>query len=149
MRIAPLLLLLTVTSVLADSGGPSVEESAAVLTGTVLSVQKVAAETNKLEIWRAEVRVERITKQDTNLTERVFLYYEQNHFGEDGIIYMRMCPAVPQIVVGDTKMFYCIRWNAGDAKRVLFIPEGSWVTTPGPVRFNGPRRVQPKPPIES
>ena len=133
MRTSILFLAFSVLPLLAAATRPSAERSAAVLTGTVLSVQKVTVETNKFsksEIWRAEVRVQSITKHDTNLTERVTLYYEQDHDGEDGTHYMQVCPGRPHIAVGDTKMFYCIRWDAGNAKKVLFIPEGGWVTTP-------------------
>ena len=133
MRIALLTLLFSVLTLLAAATRPSAEHSAAVLTGTVLSAQKVTVVSygrSKSEIWRAEVRVQQITKQDTNLAERVFLYYEQDHVGEDGTHYEQVCPGRPNIAVGDRKTFYCIRGDAGEAKRVLFIPQEGWVTAP-------------------
>src|ERR1043166_4695318 len=92
---------------------------------------------SKQELWRAEVRVNSIIKQDTNLTERVFIYYHQDYqetyITENGggvRGYIQGCPRRPQIALGDTKKFYCYRRDAGVAKGVLFIPEGGWVTPP-------------------
>src|SRR5689334_8286859 len=90
IRIATLLIVLTLraTSLLAVSIVPNLERSAAVLTGTVLSVRKFVLLTNsggQKEIWTAaEVRVEHIGKKDTNLSERVFLYFEQAYRSESG-----------------------------------------------------------------
>jgi len=132
MRIS-LLIIFVAASVLAISTPPRIERSAAVFTGRVLSTQKIKVQTDKFgkwEIWRAEVRIHSITKQDTNLAENVFVYYEQDHFGEDGTHYIEACPGRPDIVDGATNRFFCIRRDAGDVKGTLFIPERSWVTAP-------------------
>ena len=136
MRIAILLLVPGAFELFAAATRPSVEQSAAVLTGTIVSAEKVGIETNrfntweiKREIWRAEIIVQRIIKEDTKLPERVFLYYEKDHVGEDSMRYGQACPGQPRIVVGDAKLFYCIRTDAGRVKSVLFIPERGWVTT--------------------
>jgi hypothetical protein len=133
MRMVILILLLSVFTLLAAATRPSVDRSAAVLVGKVLSTQKVTVVTNgpsKCEIWRAEVKVERIVKQDTNLTERVFLYYGHNHIAEDGVHYMEGCPGYPEMSPGTSRLFYCIRADAGDIKRVLFVPQRGWATEP-------------------
>jgi hypothetical protein len=133
MRMAILILLFSVFTVFGLATLPSVDRSAVVLVGKVLSTQKVTVVTNglsKREIWRAEVKVERIVKQDTNLTERVFLYYGHDHIAEDGTLHMQACPGYPEIPLGISRLFYCIRSDAGDTKRVLFVPERGWVTAP-------------------
>src|SRR5947208_3559008 len=119
MRIAVLFLILSALTSFGIETLPSVDSSAAVLTGTVVSNSMVAVESvrhSKQELWRAEVRVNNITKQDTNLTERVFIYYHQNHeesyTTENGggiRWYGVICPSRPRIDRGDTKKFYCIR----------------------------------------
>jgi hypothetical protein len=113
---------------------PNLERSAAVLTGTVLSVRKFVVLTNsggQKEIWTAaEVRVEHIGKQDTNLSERVFLYFEQDYISENGFSCMRVCPANPKIAKADRKTFYCVGRDAGEGKRVLFIPTDDWIKEP-------------------
>jgi hypothetical protein len=127
MHIAALSLVFCAFSLLAAATWPSLERSDAVLTGKVLSVEKVKVRRDKVtkwELWRAKVRVREVAKQDTNWVETVALYYEQDH--DD----VQVCPGRPRISAGDVRQFYCVRSDVGVGEKVLFIPEAGWVTGP-------------------
>ena len=140
MRKAVSFLILSVLTSFGIETLPNLKDCDAVLTGTVISNSMVAIESDrdtKWELWKAEVRVNAILKKDTNLNERVFIYYEQNYTESyttengGGIrTYVQACPSRPRIATGDTKKFYCIRRNKGLAKGMLFISQGGWVTPP-------------------
>jgi len=139
MRIAPLIIALSATILLAASTIPSVERSAAVFTGRVLSAQRVRVvgqdDSSRWELWKAEVRVQTVVTQDVALARSVFVYYAQdwftNYVTPDGIHahrgVMAGCPARPSITTNNVYWFFCIRHDVDDDKRLLFIPEGGWV----------------------
>lgn len=139
MRIALLIILLTVASLFAASTLPSLEQSAAVFTGRVLSTQKVRVvgkdDSSRWELWKAEVRVQTVVIQDVALAQSVFVYYAQdwltNYVTPDGAQVhrgvMAGCPATPKITTNDVYKFFCIRHDVENDKRLLYIPEGGWV----------------------
>lgn len=139
MRIALLLILAGALSVLAVSTIPSVERSAAVFVGKVLSVQKVRVvgkdDISRWELWKAEVKLQTVVTQDITLPERIFVYYAQdwstNYVTEDGrhvsLSAMVCCPPRPRIDTNGRYKFFCIRCDGDGDERVLFIPEGGWV----------------------
>ena len=139
LRIALLLILLTAATLLAIPTLPSVERSAAVFTGRVLSSQKVRVvgkdDSSRWELWKAEVRVQTVVTQDVALSQRVFVYYAQNwntnYVTEDGKHVQKctfmICPSRPRISTNRLYKFFCVRHDVDDEKGLLFIPEGEWV----------------------
>jgi len=80
MRIILFFLIVTVTSVLAFTipGG----EPTTSIVGRVLSTEKVGDfgrdKTIHWELWKAQVKVERVTGSDTNIADKVAVYYTQD-----------------------------------------------------------------------
>jgi hypothetical protein len=118
---------------------PSFERSAVVVTGTVLSMEQVRVNEREFsstsrdpwrtmlldEIWRAEITVEAIAKQDEPLPKKIFIYYEQPYRGPLGGTF-RACPPYPRLYEGERAQFFCLRRKEGGTN-VLFVPEGGWV----------------------
>jgi hypothetical protein len=135
-----LLLLLGIGAVLAASVIPSVKNSDAVLKGTVISntmVRVIGDEVWKEELWRAEVEVLEVIKEDQPVGKRVFLYYHKHHQWErklNGLTFRssgRVCPAYPNVSVGITKTFYCLRGPTEEEGGILVIPEDRWMEDTG------------------
>jgi hypothetical protein len=139
MRLAFASLFVAFIGVYAVATYPSIERSATVVEGTVISnslVRVVEERHYKWELWKADVRVSRVIKQDRQLGDRESFYYGQNHReewrSEDGKfrgvkIHLRGCPSQPEITLGLDKRFYCVRATVGEDKDILMIPEGGWV----------------------
>ena len=139
MRIAVFLFSLIAVGVLASSILPSVDLSAAVFTGRVLSTQKVKVvgkdDDSRWELWRAEVRLQTVVTQDVKLAERVFVYYPQdwytNYVTTDGSHAMRGvtsgCPGRPRVATNRVYKFFCVRKGVEGEERLLFIPERLWL----------------------
>ena len=141
MRAICAILLVGIVGAFAASINPSLEASDSVLKGTVISNVMVRVMEHgrlKAQLWRAEIEVSEVIKQDQPIGKRVFLYYEQGHSEEWGTngtgglrVWSRVCPEFPKVVVGMTKKFYCIRCVStkpeGD---ILMIPEHRWMEDP-------------------
>jgi hypothetical protein len=139
MRLVFASLLVAVIGVYAAATFPSIEQSATVLEGTVISntlVRVIEDGRQKWQLWKAEVRVSKVIKHDRQLADGASLYYEQDHREElrdengkfRGVtVHMRACPARPKISLGMTRRFYCVRATVGDDKNILLIPEGGWM----------------------
>jgi hypothetical protein len=133
MRPTLFFILIAVSTLLGLPVMPTVEYSAAVFTGKVISTERVTVqndESNKCEIWKAKIKLDKVIKQDTNLSESVFVYYEQDYVGKDGVRMAQICPGRPEFKVGETNKFFCMRRDVGDAKKALFVPEQGWITAP-------------------
>lgn len=83
MRIALSVMLVTTTSVFAFivPGG----EPTTTIIGRVLNTEKFGGDSGKnkivhWELWKADVKVERVTGTDTNIADKVFIYYTQYGF---------------------------------------------------------------------
>jgi len=139
MRLACASLFIAVIGAYAIATFPSVERSATVLEGTVISnsfVRVVEGQGYKWELWKADITISKVIKHDRQLGDRESLYYGQDHReewrSEDGKfkgvkIYSRGCPARPEIMLGLNKRFYCVRVTVGDDKNILLIPEDGWM----------------------
>ena len=144
MRSAIMLLGLSALTLFAAQMVPSIERSDVVITGKVLSVQKVRTREEELaksskwkrilldEIWKAEVAIESISKTGQPLAKIEHIYYEQRYSGpprndENTLVGSgRACPSYAKIIPGQKAEFFCIR-RTEDGKRVLFIPDGESV----------------------
>ena len=128
MRIALFLLPLAAAGLLASSIVPSVDLSAAVFTGKVLSAEKVKVvgkdDDSRWELWRAEVKLQAVVTQDVRLVERVFVYYPQdwytNYVTADGSHVWRGvtsgCPGRPRVATNQVYKFFCVRQDVEDRK---------------------------------
>ncbi len=138
MRTALLLILLSAASLLATAVRPSVQRSAAVFTGRVLSAERVRVigkdDSSRWELWKAEVKVQTVVTQDIGLPTRLFVYYEQdwgtNYVTESGgWAYWRVtqaCPPRPRIETNNVYEFFCTRRDIEDEKHLLFVPQAGW-----------------------
>ena len=140
------LLVVAVIGVYAAATFPSIKRSATVVEGTVISntfVRVVDNESYKWQLWKADIRVSKVIKQDRELADCASLDYGQDHKEEfrDGKfkgvrIYTQACPGRPEVTLGMSRRFYCVSGTVGDDKDILMIPEGGWVeeltTTPRP-----------------
>ncbi len=118
------------------------EMSAAVFSGTVTNVQHLPLrKTNAVPnvtpgtaaffvggrvqdrgLWRAEVVVDSITKQDAPLGKVAVVYYNQKPIG----VFER-CPDYPKIETNMSATFWCQRATIGGYTNVLYISTPSWV----------------------
>jgi hypothetical protein len=123
---------------------PSERQSAAVFEGRVKSVELVRVRMENLgkrgrwttvtfdELWKAEVKIESISKQESPLGKTATIYYEQRYRGPlpdtaDCLMgFGRGCPSYANISEGQRGRFYCV-FSEERTNRVLFIPEGGWV----------------------
>ena len=118
------------------------EMSAAVFVGTVTNIQHLPlvrsnafpAGLNKIRLgpnvydrglWRADVVIDRLTKQDVPLGRVAVVYYEQRpmppSFGG------RICPGYPVIETNMHATFWCERVTVDSLTNVLFVSWPSWV----------------------
>jgi hypothetical protein len=126
------------------------ELSAAVFTGTITNVQHLPlVRTNSppdsapgavgfyplggrvqdLGVWRAEVVVESVTKQDVPLGTVAVVYYPQRPVGLDGrpTLGGRVCPGYPVIETNMHATFWCHRVTIEGLTNVLYVSMPSWV----------------------
>ena len=81
------------------------------------------------ELWKAEVKIESVSKQESPLGKTATVYYEQPYRGlrpEGPNLVMgfdRGCPSYAKISKGQRARFYCVTSEEG-TNRVLFVPEG-------------------------
>jgi hypothetical protein len=122
MRFACVILIAAVSSIYAVSIVPSVDRSAAVVEGMVISNTFVRVvepfHGTKWQLWKAEVTVSRVIKRDKELGGRASLYYFENQV---------VCPMPPRVTLGMTKRFYCGRGTVDDDKDILMIPGDGWI----------------------
>ena len=149
MRIALTFTLLTTCTALAleiivseVSEAKRTEMSAAVFSGTVTNIQHlplkktnavpnvtpgtaasfVGGRVQDLGLWRAEVVVDSITKQDAPPGKVAVVYYNQKPIG----VFER-CPDYPKIETNMSATFWCQRATIGGHTNVLYISTPSWV----------------------
>jgi len=137
MRLACTSLFVAFIGVYAVATFPSIERSATVVEGTVITntlVRVVERQGHKWELWKADIAISKVIKHDRPLAEVASLYYGQDHREEfrDGKFkgvkyYSQVCPARPEITLGLNKRFYCVRVTVGDDKDILLIPEDGWM----------------------
>ena len=136
---------------------PSERQSAALFVGRVKSVELVRVRMENLEkrgrwtavvfdeLWKAEVKIESVLKQESPLGKTATVYYGHRYdgprpdspdllFGFGG-----GCPGYPKISKGQRARFYCVISEEG-TNRVLFIPEGGWVVDVARVDRSSQRR---------
>jgi hypothetical protein len=146
MRAIWVILPVGIGEVFAASEFPSVQNSDAVLKGTVISNTMVRVRVTddgvwvwKAPLWMAEVEVFEVIKEDWPVGKRVSLYYTKDHQTErrlNGLTlrsFGRACPRLPNVSVGITRTFYCRRVTTEEEGGILLIPEDGWMEdTPRP-----------------
>jgi hypothetical protein len=122
VRIALLILALTVTQALAIEILPSEKMCVAVFKGEVLSVEMVQTLTNytdSAELYAARIKVTSVTKQDTKLGREVTVYYVYDRW--------QLCPRCVDLTAKQKATFYCNRTDIGGRTKVLFVPMATFV----------------------
>ena len=146
MRAIWVILLVGIGAVFAASEFPSVQNSDAVLKGTVISntmVRFLVTDDGdwvwKAQLWRAEVEVFEVIKEDWPVGKRVSLYYRKDPQAERRLNGLTLrsfgsaCPLLPNVSVGITRTFYCVRGTTKEEGGILLIPEDRWMEdTPRP-----------------
>ena len=117
------------------------EMSASVFTGTVTNVQHLPlVGSNSVAgglgpgiydrgLWRAEIVVESVTKQDVPIGKVAVVYYEQRPVSLDGRASFagRVCPGYPAIETNLHATFWCHRVTMDDLTNVLYVSMPSWI----------------------
>ena len=151
MRLVAAILILGMLGLYAASEYPTLSRCAVVLRGTVISNSLVRiieegqwgkhqlGETEieialKSELWRAEIQIAEVIKADKPLADRVFVCYNNawriettTPRGTEVRLSREGCPPRPNVTVGMTKTFYCLR-RTFETNDILVIPERGWIT---------------------
>jgi hypothetical protein len=109
---------------------PTVEMSAAVFQGEVLSNNMLHTSTNSRMVsvlYASDIRVTKAFKQDAALGKEVTIYYRDYPWV--------VCPRSPSLRQGDAGTFYCTRATIPDlmiprSNQVLYLPSASWFKPP-------------------
>jgi len=153
MRVAATFILLSLVSALGleiiVSDSRRTELSASVFSGTVTNIQHLPLlKTNVVPanapgfpgyspvsslqdrgLWRAEIVVESISKQDMPLGKSAFVYYEQKPLSPIGGLSFagRVCPGYPTIGTNMSATLWCQRVTIEGFTNVLYVSMASWV----------------------
>jgi hypothetical protein len=144
MRIALSIILLATGTAFAMeiivSDAKRTEMSAAVFSGIVTNAQHLpllktnavgglgnpfGTNTYDRGLWRADVVIGSVTKQDVPLGTVAVVYYEQRPIPPS--LSMRICPGYPVIETNMHATFWCHRVTIDGLTNVLFVSMPSWV----------------------
>jgi len=130
MRTTFLIILLSAYSTLAReiplTDKQRTERSVAVFTATITSTNFLR-ELQVGALYSAQIKVESIEKSHPDLKTNSVIYFEQTYTAQDeSNTHGYICPSYPDLSVGQTVKFWCIRRTVEGHTNVLFVPTSSW-----------------------